>query len=415
MFSILKNITVFATLVLALVRCTSSPVEITPSPNPTRATDTVKVQATTVTSEIPETQTPVCRQITPPDSRFQDGLLFYEYDSSNPPGTSRIWLWSKSMPSPQLVLEITSRIDFHLSFDGTKLAWHESEADYFNIYNLNSGENKNYPWQDSWQAINGWTKEGKVAILVGQITTYDLGKTSTYAYFDGATQSINTENVILDLPGYTQDQLSRDPQDGFAITDPTQTLVFYTSNEGEFGKLILLEIKSGQRLWEETAQYPFYPYPDWTSSGDFVAFALPSNNRAVIYTLTRDGETIDVVGEGLPNGLVRDLRWSLNEKYIYYAYWITINEGPAYIIDLDTKETEEVCAADRMFLRGFWLSDSQFAYVVQEGIQPNQPGVGELRILDVETWNFTTVFKMSRKMETPFDLSVLGMTPVTEP
>lgn len=143
-----------------------------------------------------------------------------------------------------------------------------------------------------------------------------------------------------------------------------------------------------------------------------MAFIKCLDNNAVLYTLSRDGKTINTIGNVLPNQIIRELKWSLDEQYIYYAVWMTINEGTAYIVDMDKKYNREICAEDQRFLNGKWLPDNQFAYIVTNESQTSQYGVGELRILDTDTWNYFVIFKTSNHIVSPFDLVVLGEIPI---
>src|SRR5512144_414444 len=112
-------------MVLALTGCSQAQAKGTPISTSHGSVRLVNTQTETPVPIPLPTQQPECQQISPSVSQFQGNLLFYEYDSSIQPGTSRVWHWSKDMQSPQLVLEKPSKMDIQLSPDGTKLALRE--------------------------------------------------------------------------------------------------------------------------------------------------------------------------------------------------------------------------------------------------------------------------------------------------
>ncbi|MEP7136988.1 MAG: hypothetical protein ABI904_18840 [Chloroflexota bacterium] len=397
-------------LILILISCTT---KATPPINTLFAPTPIA----TLIPSITLTQTPALGCLPTESSviSVDGGILFYEQDASQLPITTRVWYWSNTAPSPQLILKHISSAPIYLSPDGKKLAWHEYDANHFTVYDLISKTYEYFPWQTEWQTITGWTKDGLISILVDYKAIYEKGVISKYAYYDVQTQSFTNKTLSLDLTGFTQDKSSRDPQDGFAVTDPTNSLVLFTSNEGSLGKLILLDTKSEQRLWEETAQYPFYPYPNWTSDGNQVAFVLYKDGRTIIYTLTRDGKNIKDVGEGSPRAVVREINWSLDDSYVYYANWKTIETGPAFIINIATKETKEICTqVGYSFLNGYWLPNNRFAYIVYKGEQ-DQPGVNELILLDIKGWTTNIVYQTITNKNQLHKLNFIGWTPITNP
>ena len=399
---------------LTFASCTTESIATQPTSKPNVSPSLTETPFPTITHTETETSKPACQPIESSTNSIDGGLLFYEREISNLDIITRVWLWSANTTSPQLVLEKVLPAQIYLSPDGRKLVWHQYDSDNFTTYDLISKKYENYPWKTEWQTITGWTKDGRVSILVDYKDIFGKGVTRIDAYFDVQTQSFMTEVFSLDLPGFTEGESSRDPQDGFAVKDPTNSLVLYTSNEGSLGKLILMDIKSGQRLWEETAQYPFYPYPDWTSDGDQVTFALYKDNHSTIYTLTRDGQTSKDIGEGIPPRVIREIKWSPDTSYIYYAYWDTVQTGPAYLINVVTKETKEICTSDYDFLNGYWRPNNQIAYIVYKGEQ-DQPGIAELRILDVKNWTGKTVFQTATNKNQLDKLNFLGWIPLINP
>jgi len=342
----------------------------------------------------------------------QKGLLFYEHDNSS--STSRVWLWSDNPGSPKLILEVNSIVDFFLSPNGQKIAWHDNKENTFTIYNLLSQEYADYPWLETWEYISKWDKGGKIVIIESYHKTYLQGVTSDIVYFDDTTQQIENKKLVLNLPGYTQDDLSHDPQDGFAILDPTKSLIIYSSNENHLGNLIILDLETQQKIWRDTAQWPYYPHPDWTIDGDFVAFIKYFHDNTILHILSRDGKSTKTIDITPPNKVIRELKWSSDKKNIYYSTWMTINDGPAYIIDLDTNDNKEVCSNERKFLNGYWVGDKQFAYIVLDDSQSSQFGIGELWILDIDSWNYSTIFRTTNPIVSPFDLVVLGEVPILD-
>ncbi len=366
-----------------------------------------------------ETQESECQPIASSRMPLPGGILFYEYDSSESPGVTRVWLWSSNMPAPQSILEIASNVSLYLSPNGEKLVWHEYEADHFTTYDLISKKQEDFPWKTSWQSISGWKDEKTISVLVKYEETSNVGRNEEYVYFDLSTQSFTSQTISLSLPGYTGNPTFFPPYVGFAVMDPTESVVIYTRIVDHVGRLVLISKNSGKVLWEHEAPYALFPDPDWTSDGKRVAFVIYDNKRPIFYTLTQDGKTSEIIGEGTPPRIIRYIKWSSDERYIYYSYWNTIMEGPAFIIDMATKEMTEICTPGYAFLKGFWLPGNYFAYIVREGEQADQNGIAEVRIMNTGNWTFQTVFRTSTEIGPTIgnqhDLEILGWTPLSNP
>ncbi|MFT3890490.1 MAG: hypothetical protein QM730_02555 [Anaerolineales bacterium] len=376
----------------------------------------INSQLVTTTPSIPEILTAGCQSASLSNSFLVGGILFYEHNVSKNPITTRVWLWSQNIALPRLILETDFTSSIYLSPDGKKLVWQKNSA-WFTVYDLDLKQYDDFPMQPSWQGINGWTSDGRVSINVDYQATFGKGITSTAIYYDIQKRSFTTNILDLELPGYSGDDAVSGPLSGFAAADPTKSLALYTSNEDGVDKLILQEVNSGNVLWKRDAPYALYPYPDWTSDGNKVVFVLYDDrhdNRPVFHLLSRAGKTDEVIGEGVPPRIIRDIKWSLSENYVYYAYWNTVNTGPAFVIDVTKKETKEICTPDFAFLSGHWLPNDQLAYIVQKGMQPDQtslPGIIELRILDISSWTERTIYQAVTTKGQIGTLNFLGWIP----
>lgn len=409
-------------LTLISPACGTGTSSLTPSSQPELnsplATSLPTVIAPTVTT-VGKTQESECGPIAFSRMSFSGGILFYEYDSPESPAVTRVWFWSNDMASAQSILEIGSNVQLYLSPNGEKLVWHEYKADHFTTYDLISKKQEDFPWKTSWQSIRGWKDEKTVSILVKYEETYNVGRTEEYVNFDLSAQSFTSQAISLNLPGYTGHPRFFPPYVGFAVMDPTESVVIYTRIVDRVGRLALINKDSGEVLWEHEAPYALFPDPDWTSGGKRVAFVLYDDKRPIFYILTQDGKTSEIIGEGTPPRIIRYIKWSSDEKYIYYSYWNTIMEGPAFIIDMATKEMKEICTPGYTFLKGSWLPGNYFAYIVREGEQTDQDGIAEMRIMNAEDQTFQTVFRTTTKVgpTTGFlhALEILGWTPLSNP
>jgi hypothetical protein len=371
---------------------------------------------TTVIPTIEETQALACLPSLSSTVSLDKGILFYEYDGAESSDKTRVWLWSKNMSAPQKILEIPANVKLFLSPNGEKLVWHEFGTDHFVLYDLISKEQRNFNWESSWQFIHGWKDNETVSISVNHENVFNIGTKEENVYFDVPRETFTSEAISLNLPGYSLGPSVDGPLDGFAIMDPTESVVLYTAYVNGTPNMSLIKRDTGEILWENKIQYPYYPQPDWTSDGDRVAFVI-YDESPYFYTLSKDGKTSEIIGEGAHQRVIRDIKWSPDEKYIYYSYWDAIDEGPASIVNMDTKERKEICTPGYTFLRGTWLPNDFFAYIVREGEQTNQDGLAEVRVLNTKDWTYQTIFRTNTKVgpTTGFthELEVLGWTPLS--
>jgi len=320
------------------------------------------------------------------------------------------------MLEPQPILEINSNVELYLSPNGQKLVWHGYDKDHFTVYDLISKEQGDFPWQASWQSIRGWRDEDTVSILVNSEEIFDVGRTEEYVYFDLPTGAFISQVISLNLPGYPRDGRGDGPLDGFAVIDPTESVVLYTRYSW---RLILIDRTGGKVLWEHESPYVWFPLPDWTSDGKRVAFVLYDAKRPVFHTLTQDGKTSEIIGEGDPPRIIRDIQWSPDEKYIYYAYWNTVWEGPAFIIDMATRATKEICTPGYTIQDSSWLQENQLAYIAREGKESGGDGIAEVRITNIDDWTSQTIFRTASKIGPTIgfshELQILGWTPLSNP
>jgi hypothetical protein len=413
---------IIAFIMIFVSSCASS------SRNLTVPSSTVSVSVTSIdsfdtatqtvanTPAVEETQPISCLPSLSSDVSLEGGILFYEYVGAESPDKTRVWLWSKDMPTPQVILEIPANVEVLLSPSGEKLVWHDYGTDHFTVYDLISKEQKDFKWNPSWRYVSGWKDNETVSILVNHDDIFEVGTKEETVDFNVSKASFTSQDTSLNLPGYPLDSSVKDaPMDGFAIMDPSGSVIIYTAYIDDKPKVILIKRYTGEILWENKAQYPFYPPPDWTLDGERVAF-VTYEKGPVIFTLSRDGKKGEIIAEGAPQRIVRDIKWSPDQKYIYYSYWNTIEEGPTSIVNVDTKQQTEICTPGHTFLRGTWLPNNNFAYIVREGEQTDQDGLAELRILNTKDWSYQTFFRTNTKVGPTVGfwhrLDILGWTPL---
>jgi hypothetical protein len=320
---------------------------------------------------------------------------------------------------PQLLAEPGTAL-IYLAPDGDKIAWHDysKEPEELVILELDTRQELSYPWQDSWSFVRGWAEDGRVKINVSGGWELGEGIFVNYAYFDIQTQAVQTAIYTLELPGFDYMQ---GPTGGSASVDPTGQVVLYSAfGKEKWSAVVLRDIQTGNELWRyDDIQVPPFPHPDWKTDGSQIVFALWLNEEGFmkILSLSRDGQQLEELTnqplESLPYATVRDLEWSPDGRYLYYAMMRSTSEGPAFILDTMTNTIREICTPGYAFLNGQWLPDShQFVYTVRRGEYLQEAGVQELGILDVDSWTAQILAVSANENAT---INILGWTPLEWP
>jgi hypothetical protein len=103
------------------------------------------------------------------------------------------------------------------------------------------------------------------------------------------------------------------------------------------------------------------------------------------------------------NYVIRYVSWSRNAKYLHFSLWQTVEQGPGFVLDVETLKLLEIKLPDSSFMEGEWLvDDDHLIYFVRSHLT----GEIELWLLDVTRWS--TQMLVSARCDIRFQ--ILGWT-----
>lgn len=351
----------------------------------------------------------------------QGSLLFTYFENNILKG---IWSVNESGSEPNLLLEEnteTGLIVFPvLSHDGRYLAWaiHRSngQAPLLAVFDLQTNEFYRYEVGVPWERVRSFTENHLIVLRQGLEILPDEIKIEI-GVFDPSTSQIENAEEVLSLPDYfyleTMDSVS-----ALSIRQDGRYAV-YTAEEENGISVLLRDLQKEINLWEFIQNWAMpLPHPEWSQDGTRVALSIwdqENNDRsAQILILNTVGQSQRLVPQVfLEDYSVNELSWSPDGRYLYFALGhAPILDGGVFFINLDKMELFAICDpfVDEIYPNGMWIGpDNQFAYSVL-----TKDGNAELRILDVERWQWQTaaVIEQSTSLN-PFPL--YGWTPLNLP
>lgn len=392
--------------------------------NPVNFTQT-PLATTTKTQQVDGTATPVptfqCPYLLSPDVPFllDSGSLITLNPAYDSKSSDSIWAFSKKMKEPYNVIQNALSLTYaYLSPDGEKLAWHafndvQKATDKLVVHDLTNGKEQILHYQPNWKNITGWIDNHTVGINIETHSTPSNGIQKIYAAYNIQSSTVVTETVDLDLPGYFF--WPPNPWWGFASLDPKGELVLYTACDQSNCGVVMRNIQTGKDVWKtENGHKPYAP-ASWTENGEKVVFSMmsPNNQEAQLVLINRDGKGVKIYTPLDEERVIRDVSFSPDGHYVYFAEWWSADHGPGYVLDVNTGEIRNICTPGYLLGSARWLPESnQLVYTVRKGNDPLDLGIMELRILDLDSWT-TQVLATGENKETNFRF--IGWTPIEFP
>lgn len=392
------------------------------------ATHTATVQSTPVLrmTKTPEvvktttlTPTPQCPELLEAGSPplLYGGSILVWKSAGNRASGDEIWGFSRKTIKPYEAIQRKLIMDLHFSLspDGQKLAWLDSKKPRkLIVHDLTTGREQSFPYQDNWKYIVRWVDDHTVSINVETYTTPSKGIQAIYVDYDIQSRSVQTETINLDLPNYAV--YPPNPWWGFASLDPKRELVLYTAYEDPNHFVVLRNLQTGQEVWRSENGSASYAPGSWSEAGDKAAFSMmsPDGQKARLFVISRDGKDVQVYTPNLFRWQeIRAVDFSPDGRYVYFAEWRSSSFGPGYLLEVNTGEIRNICTPGYLFGSGWWLPESnQLIYTVRKGDDVSDPGIMELRILDLNFWT-TQVLATGANKETKFRF--IDWTPIEFP
>jgi hypothetical protein len=367
------------------------------------------------TSILAPTPTPQCPQILPADSSslLNGGSVIIWKPAEN----DRILGFSRKTKNPYDVIQHYLDMDlyFSLSPNGEKIAWLDFNQKPWKliVHDLASGREMNFPYHDNWENIEGWIDDQTLRINIETASTLSKGIQNIYAIYDIQHRSVETETLNLDLPNYSFYPLN--PWWGFASLDPKGELVLYTACEHSNCNVVLQNVHTRQEVWKSENGYQSYSPASWSKNGERAVFSMmsPDGQEAQLVLITRDGKNVKTNTPLAKAREIRDVNFSPDGQYVYFAEWWSSSFGPGYVLDVDTGEIRQICTPGYLLGSAWWIpGKNQLVYTVRKGNEPLDLGIMELRILDLDSWT-TQVIATGENKETNFRF--IGWTPIEFP
>lgn len=381
----------------------TSTLEPFPSLIPSPATLDAGPTAAAIQSACPTIQTG------PHESILQQGSIVYR-EAGAP---EKLWAFTAGhrLPKPVFSSEIGPA---SLDVEGRRVAFDEDGNEKaLAIYDLQTREKSLWPWAEPWKIVDGWTRDGKVKLLVSHERQADIGETSVYALFDPLSGVATTSENVLSLPGYRF--LSNNPLDGYASLSETGDLVVYTARGTSGDDIVLRNTTEGAELWRHAIGTTFIAPAAWSPDDSKVAFVMVSEEKkySQIFSLTSDGRNLSELTRrplaDYEDYIVNFLAWSPDGTYLFLSLFEGSRGGPGFVLNTLTGEIREVCDPEVTLYLARWVSvagRNLLAYLVYRLDE-----TGELRLLDIDSWQ-TEVLHTAI---IPYQIDILGWTPVEFP
>ncbi len=282
--------------------------------------------------------------------------------------------------------------------------------------------------------FRGWFQDDRVQFgnVIERIE--GKGELQGVAILNPIMERVKNSTEELNLPefAFNDAEIERGLFYGYDSVDPTGQLILYSAKQDDSNEfeVRLLNLETGELLWQHNTQYLSSSVPQWSRDNSSVLFDInvsvdDTQSWWEIISLNRDGQVIALPSQPFPfveEGQLVQYSSSLDGRYLFYEAWVSDEqkiEGKirAFIVDVITGEVNEICDPGTSFLAsvpardrvGLWLPDNQFVYriLIEKGGQPTH----SLRVLDIPTWTTQVIFEP----EPGYGVNIIGWTPVEFP
>lgn len=359
-----------------------------------------------------------------------------------------IWAISSDMLVPQLIYEGTKYVS--LAPDGNILVSFKSAPEANNLimvfYSILTGESVEIIVPsligESLRDYLFWLPDGRIVNVTHVEQILGVGEIWDTVFIDLPTRTTEHTTLEFSLPGYefSEHNVDLGIPAGIISIDPTFQRILYTSGSNGNHLIRLLDVVTGEILWEEQSTYLINTLPQWAENGQRVLFEValirqdippetgPNGDWYIPYTwtklisLSRDGQLEELPTQpflGLLDHRVNNFSRSPSGRYIFYNFYDhDISAIRAYIVDTLTGKNQEICDPQSSWFASwpnnlpgsevevYWSANDQLVYRVLIG--ENNQWFHSLRMLDIPAWTSQIVFET----ETGYGIKVFGWTPV---
>jgi hypothetical protein len=353
--------------------------------------------------------------------KCQHNLVNHGIDADSfQPQEPGIWAISADHMEPQLAYAVPdgSNSWARLSNDGTTLLHIVNDGIYITeeprevvFYDMNSqteiwvSDGPGMVWRTEW------LDDGRVKFLVDEERIWEVGVRREYLLVDPESRQSETRVEELSLPGYRFNDEAR--PHGYASVSPSGEFVLYSANVETGVEIRLLNLITGEILWQQNAKALPGPYhPEWTKDSSYVLFYLHDLIEEVAYVkivqLRSNGQAKELPQQPFPrlypSTFIDVLTASPDQQYIIYrAGW---QEKAGFVVDTTTGQTGEICQSGATFVDGQWIADDLFVYRML--IEKDEQLTHSLYVLDVPAWTTQVIFEA----EPGYGVNIVGWTPV---
>lgn len=294
---------------------------------------------------------------------------------------------------------------FSLSRDGTQIAYLVANLDRTElvIYNLKNGESTRFPLPDDTEmlALGDWTEDGRAVVTTKWEYQFDTGISFAFFLANPRTGKMETKQGQYEMPGINYDPDYPVFGSDIPSIDPLEERALYYKQVGPATpKATLIDLTSEKILWENDKGYN--GEPDWAADGSRVVFAsfYGSDPYLKIISLSKEGVVSELTHQRLFDFeyIFRYFDLSPDNRYVHYAFWHTIGDGPGYVLDTIDGRIWEICGYSGDFTYGRWLNQQNFlVYKTVEAAESTY------WVLDVRKWQ-------TRQLISGENIAFLGIT-----
>ncbi len=367
---------------------------------------------------------------------FNEGNIVDEIQSDTIFPQPGIWAVSTITLTKYLVQEISGGVwispDGMFMLDTIRDVENSTQVAVF--YDIVSGNEKARLALPYDYGFRGWFQGDRVQFgnVIERIE--GMGELRGVAILDPVTQRVENFTEELNLPefAFNDAEVERGLFYGYAAVDPTGQLILYSAkqNDSDEFEVRLLNLETGDLLWQHNTQYLSSSTPQWSKDGSSVLFdinvsTVDTQSRWDIIALNRDGQVVALPSQPFPfieEGQLIQYSSSLDGQYLFYEAWELDEQNiegkiRAFIVDVMTGEVNEICDPETSFVAsvpahgriGLWLPDNQFVY--RALFEKDGQSTHSLRVLDIPIWTTQVIFEP----DAGYGVNVFGWTPVQFP